>query len=164
MLTFIVDYMYRHEIQFLSYLILAFYNKRKGVVHRIIDEHDDHHDDYQDFNFFGNEYGGGHHQQDYHNDYHSDYHNDYHGDDHDYGHDYDHYDDHYDEHYDDHDDHGTLHDYVHEDSHGRGGRGGYGKKSYKPVQNKHGYKRIYKPKVIIIKKIVPISTTTMPSG
>ena len=74
---------------------------------------------------------------DKHDDYHDDHH-DYHDDHHDYHHDY------HDDHHDYHDDHHDYHDYDHHhDDH-------------------KGYD-IKKPKIVIIKKIISRSTTTVPT-
>ena len=120
-----------------GYARMGGYGKRRKhpkVVH-ITDCHDEHHLACSDEDQqHFIDFGGNKHDDDYHDDYH-DYH-DYHDD-------HSSHDDHYDYHYDDHDDHhgGGY-------SHGGGGR---------------GYK-LQKPKVVIIKKIIDQSTTTVPTG
>lgn len=76
-------------------------------------------------------------------DYHDD-HSDYHGDYHDYGHGHYDYSHGHDYHNDYHDYHGDDHDYH-----------GYGSRSKYTVE---------KPKIVIIKKIIDVSTTTVPTG
>ena len=119
--------------------------RKKNVVHILDchDGHDCHGDDSHVISFDHYDSHDDHSYHDYHNDYHNDYH-DHHGSyDYHYGGGHDDYD-HYDYHDDD---HGGYHYDYHDDHHGGGG---------------YGHKSVYKPKVVIIKKVISQSTTTQP--
>ena len=122
--------------------------KQPKVVH-LTDCHDDHdacheHNNQHVISFDKDDH-------DYHDNDH-DYHGDYHDLDHGYSY-HDYHDDYHDDHGDYHDFHGDYHDDDHGDYHDYHDHGGYGRKKKE---------RVYKPKVVIIKKIIEQSTTTLP--
>lgn len=119
--------------------------KQPKVVH-LTDCHDHEHCDEHDQHEISFTKPHDYDYDDHHGDYglgHYDFHNDHHFDDH--GYDYDYHDDHADYHDDDHSYHGDYHSDYHDD--------------HKIIGSKH---KVYKPKIVVIKKIISDSTTTLP--